>query len=198
MSRASLKSLAFFLTLALWMATTRFSHVGTPWSLPDASWAVFFLGGFYLTRAWRWALPLLILETVALDFEAIRDSGVSGYSSISNDCLTAAYGFIVPAYGLLWLGGGWLRQHYRHELRDLLPLAASLLLSVSACYLLTNGSFYWLGGGVSHTSVGGWLRNLTDWYGHFVGIPCMYVAVAALLHVIVVRRSPGVAAWTTR
>jgi hypothetical protein len=198
MSRASLKSLAFFLILALWMAATRFSHLGAPWSLPDASWAVFFLGGFYLTRSWRWALPLLIMETVALDFETIHESSVSSYSSIGNDCLTAAYGFIVPAYTLLWLGGGWLRRHYRHELRDLLPLASSLLLSVSACYLLTNGSFYWLGAGVSHTSMGGWLQNLTDWYGHFVSIPCMYVAAAAMLHVAVVRRSPEVVVWMRR
>ena len=42
-----------FTVLALLIAATRFSHTGTAWLPPDASWAVFFLGGFYLAREWR-------------------------------------------------------------------------------------------------------------------------------------------------
>ena len=57
--------------LALLMLATRshvFSHF-TP--VPDASWAVFFIGGFYL-RGWgRWAFPLLMVLAVGIDWAVI-------------------------------------------------------------------------------------------------------------------------------
>lgn len=61
---------------------------------------MFFLAGFYLRAQTRWALPLLILEAVVIDYCAIRYSGVSNY------CVTAAYGFILPGYAALWAGAG--------------------------------------------------------------------------------------------
>jgi hypothetical protein len=126
--------------LALVMAATRFSHTGSTWLPPDASWAVFFIGGFYLAREWRWALGVLLIEAVAVDYAAIR------YLGISNYCVTVAYWFIVPAYSVLWLGGAWLRRRYQQLPVDLLRLLVSLTVCVSLCFLITQGSFYWLGG----------------------------------------------------
>ncbi|MBM3153552.1 MAG: hypothetical protein FJZ96_15320, partial [Chloroflexi bacterium] len=40
------------------MLATRFHHFGDALHLPDASWALFFLAGFYLARVW---LPVLLL-----------------------------------------------------------------------------------------------------------------------------------------
>jgi hypothetical protein len=184
---------AVFVLLALSMAVTRFGHAGgTAWLLPDASWAVFFVGGFYLARAWRWALALLLIEAVGIDSLAIRHYGVSNY------CLTAAYWFIVPAYSALWLGGAWLRRHAQQVPLDLVRLLASLTVSVTICYLLTQASFYWLGRRVEHPSVSVWWSNLTDWYGHFLTVSCTYVALAALVHSTFTSRSRWLlsAAWT--
>src|SRR5690606_36139481 len=54
--------------LAVVMLATRINHFG---ALPDASWAVFFIAGFYL-RGWgRWAFPLLMALAVAIDYVVI-------------------------------------------------------------------------------------------------------------------------------
>jgi hypothetical protein len=180
-----------FLTLALAMAATRFGHFGAVWVPPDASWAVFFLAGFYLSGE-RWVLPALLLEAIAIDFLAIHDYGVSDY------CVTVAYWFIVPAYSFLWLGGVWLRRHYRHRPSDLLHLAGSLLISVTVCFLLTQGSFYWFGSRAADPSLIGWWSNFTDWYGHFLLVTCAYVAAVAVGHVAVVRPAPAHAGLRAR
>lgn len=174
---------AGFCALAVLMAITRSGHLGTPWSLPDASWAVLYLGGFYFGREWRWALPLLIGVAFAVDFIVIRDFGVSSY------CVTAAYAFNVVAYSLLWLGGSWLRRHYRHEPIDLVRCAASLGTASSLCFLVTNASFYWLGGRVADPSLGGWWHNFTEWYPGFVCVAFLYVGITAVLHASFARHA---------
>jgi hypothetical protein len=183
MSAAITRRPVLFTVLALLMAVTRFSHAGTAWLPPDASWAVFFLGGFYFAREWRWALALLLLEAVSVDCLAIRYYGVSNY------CVTVAYWFIVPAYSMLWLGGAWLRAHYQRAPLDLTRLCASLVLSVTVSFLITNGAFYWLGGRTQHPDLLGWWTHFTRWYGHFLLVPCLYVGAAVLLHVLLTQRA---------
>lgn len=178
---------ALFALLALSMAATRVNHAGTAWLPPDASWAVFFVAGFYLACQWRWALALLLIEAVGFDFLAIRHYGISNY------CATLAYWFIVPAYSVLWLGGAWLRRHYQHAAPDLARLGASLLLSVTLCYLITNGSSYWLSGHIEDPDLFGWWSHFRLWYGRFLVIPCLYVGFAALLHVAFTQRSHSTA-----
>jgi hypothetical protein len=181
MLKLTIRRLAGFCALAALMAITRSGHLGTAWSLPDASWAVLFLAGFYFAREWRWALPALLGVAVAVDFVVIRDFGVSSY------CVTAAYGLILPAYSLLWLGGSWLRREYRHEALDLVRCAASFALAASLCFLATNASFYWLGGRVAHPSVAGWMANFAQWYPGFLGLSSVYVGIAAALHAAFAR-----------
>lgn len=177
-----------FTLLALSMAATRLNHAGTAWLPPDASWAVFFIGGFYLGGQWRWALGLLLIEAVGIDFLAIRHYGISNY------CATLAYWLIVPAYSVLWLGGAWLHRHsLQAALTDLARLCASLLLSVTLCYLITNASSYWLGGRIAHPDLAGWWSHFTRWYGHFLIVPCVYVGLATLVHVAFMHRSHATA-----
>lgn len=188
MSTQTSRQLTILTLLALVMAATRFSHTGSAWLPPDASRAVFFIGGFYFAREWRWALGLLLIEAVAVDYTAIRYFGVSNY------CVTIAYWFIVPAYSALWLGGAWLRHHYRQAPVDLVRLVASFVVSVTVCFLLTQGGFYWLGGRIAHPDLAGWWSNLTRWYGHFLTVPCAYVALAAFIEILFGSHSPAGAA----
>lgn len=175
------RRLAGFCALATLMIVTRSGHLGTAWSPPDASWAVLYVAGFYFGRQWRWALPALICTAMAVDFVVIQDFGVSSY------CVTAAYVFILPAYSLLWLGGAWLRRHYRHEALDLLRCAASFAMAASLCFLLTDASFYWLGGRVAAPALGGWLAGFARWYPDFLGVSFLYVGIGAVLHVALAR-----------
>lgn len=163
------------------MVVTRSGHLGTTWSPPDASWAVLYLAGFYFCREWRWALPTLLGTAIAVNFIVSRDFGVSAY------CVTMAYVFLVPAYALLWLGGVWMRRAYRHDVADLARGAASLGISASLCFFLTNVSFYWLGGRIPDPTLGGWWQNFMQWYSGFVGVPFVYVGIAALLHAALAR-----------
>jgi hypothetical protein len=165
-----------FLSLAAAMLATRGCHVG---ALPDASWAVFFLGGFYFSSARVFAL--LMTEAVAIDYVATQHFGVSSY------CISPAYAFLLPAYGALWFGGRWLRAHYRGlDARSFGLLAASLFVAVSSCYLVSNGSFYWLSGRHGEPTLSGWAANFGYWYLDFLYAPFAYVGIAAVLQVLIV------------
>jgi len=167
------------------MTATRFTHTAGAGAgvLPDASWAVFFLGGFYLARDWRWALALLLVAAVAADGLAI------GYYGISNYCATLAYWFMAPAYSVLWLGGAWLRRRYRRTAADLARLLVSFAVSVTLCFAITHSAFYWLGGRVEHPSLGEWGSVFLQWYPHFVAATGLYVAVATSVHIALTPRS---------
>ena len=169
--------LAASLILAAAMLATRQFHFG---SLPDASWAVFFLGGFYLNRYAVFAV--FMTGAVGIDYIATAHLGISSY------CLSPAYVFLLPSYGALWLGGRWARQHWQGaQFGGLVRLGASLLLSASACFLISNASFYWLSGRVATPSLTGWLANFLAWYPSFLAVPCVYVAVAMLADAISVH-----------
>ncbi len=177
--------------LAVAMLATRLHHFA---AVPDASWAVFFIAGFYL-RGWgRWAFPLLMALAVAIDYAVITGQGIAFWSHY---CMSTAYLFLLPAYAAPWLGGSWLRKHYAGPgLRELGMLAGSSVLAASLCFLLSNGSFYWISANVPARSFGGWLANMGDWYLSYLGTTLVYVGVAAVLHVATVfaaRALAGVA-----
>jgi len=177
------RQLGGFCALAALMIITRFGHFGTAWSPPDASWAVLYLAGFYFGREWRWALPTLLAAAIAVDFMVIRDFGVSSH------CVTLAYVFMVPAYALLWLGGMWMRRAYRHDSADAARWAASLGISASLCFFLTNASFYWLGGRIPDPTLGGWWQNFAQWYPGFIVAPFLYTGIVAVLHAALAGRA---------
>jgi hypothetical protein len=182
MTLSTAQRVGIFAILAIVMAATRVNHFA---ALPDASWAVFFVAGFYLRGSVRWAFPLLIALAVLIDFIVITGQGMNFWSHY---CVSIAYWFLLPAYFSLWLAGSWLRSRYVGlGLREFGFLAASVLAAVSVCYVLSNGSYYWLSDSWltagSTRSFGGWLENLSDWYVPYLRTSSMYVAIAALLHV---------------
>jgi hypothetical protein len=184
-----------FAILAIVMLATRVNHFA---ALPDASWAVFFVAGFYLRGSARWAFPLLMALAVLIDFFVITSQGIDFWSHY---CVSIAYWFLVPAYLALWFGGSLLRRMYRGlGVRELVLLAGSLVVAVSVSYVVSNGSYYWLSdtwmAGGQLRSFGGWIENLGDWYLGYLRTNAMYVGIAAVLHVgvvLAVRSVSGVA-----
>lgn len=168
--------------LAIAIATTRLHHFA---AIPDASWAVFFVGGFYL-RGWtRWAFPALMALAVLVDWLAIRAQGLSFWQHY---CVSPAYWCLVPAYFALWTGGLWLRRReVAIDGRSLGLLAASLVASVMLCHLLAQGSFYWIGGSVAEPGLAGWWKNYRDWLPSYLAVTSMYVGLAAAVHVAVLK-----------
>ncbi len=177
-SDTRLRDAGVVLILALVMLATRIHHFG---ALPDASWVVFFAGGFYVHRRVRWAFPLLLILGVAIDYAIITGGGQNFWSHY---CVSPAYWFLQVGYAAMWGGGLWLARHYaRPGLRELGLLALSLFAATSACYLISNGSFYWLSPNVALRSFDGWMANLGHWYLPYLRTAAMYAGIGALLHV---------------
>jgi hypothetical protein len=179
--------LGTFLALALVMAVTRGAiHIHHFEAFPDASWGVFFLAGFWLRGNARWAFPLLMAEAVLVDYLVISDQGIAFWSHY---CVSPAYWFLIAAYGALWAGGSWLARHQSGLKLSTLGLAvAALLVSEAACFVVSNGSFYWLSASVpAPRSMGAWLENMGDWYLPFLQVTALYAGLGAALHVLVVQ-----------
>ncbi|CAM5355807.1 hypothetical protein [Rhodanobacter lindaniclasticus] len=186
MAKSLTQRIVIFLALAAVMAVTRVHPSWLHHSVSDASWGIFFLAGFWLRGSARWAFPLLMLEAIAVDYVVISGQGLDFWSHY---CVSAAYWFLVPSYFSLWLGGSWLAKHQAGLRPQTLALAAvALVVSWAACYLLSNGSFYWLSDSVPlPRSMAAWSANLGDWYLAFLGTTALYVALGAVLHVLAVQ-----------
>ncbi len=183
--------LAIFLGLGALMAATRLNHFG---AIPDASWAVFFIAGFYLRGSVRWAFPALMAIAVAVDYAVITAGGQSFWSHY---CVSPGYWFLVPAHLSMWAGGSLLRRHYGAvSFKALGLLLVSVFASVAACHLFAQGGFYWLSDAVAQPTVAGWARNYADWFLPYLRTASLYIALAAVVHVAVaalLRRTPAAA-----
>lgn len=161
-----------FLPLALLMLATRYFHIGSAWHLPDASWAVFFLGGFYLRRALF--LPLVI-EAVAIDFTFFAMGG-------STYCLSVAYWFLLPTYAALWFAGTLLAKQTQRDARFFALAVAYWWVAASVAYFISSGSFYWLSGKAVEPNASHYIEHAQIWYSAFVSRPMMYLIAAVLVH----------------
>ena len=188
MAISTTRRLAIFLGLALVMGVTRFHPSLLHHALWDASWGVFFLAGFWLRGQGRWAFPLLLAEAVLADYLVISGQGIDFWSHY---CVSPAYWFLAPSYGALWLGGSWLAKRQQGLSLATLGLAvAALLVAEGLCYLVSNGSFYWISASVpAPRSVAAWFANLGDWYLPFLTGTAAYVALGAVLHALATQLS---------
>jgi hypothetical protein len=177
-------AIGLFVLLAALMVTTRFKHFGDALHLPDASMAVFFLGGLYVRR--HLAFVFFLLLAVLLDEVSIRYAGVSDF------CVTAAYAFLPLAYAVLWYGGRRYAGRLDGHLRSFAGALAVAFVCATLSFAISNGSFYWLGGRYAHPHASEYFSRLWQWGPLFVRTTLSYVIVALLLHAVVQRLSAGV------
>lgn len=169
-------ALALGLTLALVMATTRSHHFAAVTHLPDASWAVFFLAGFYLRPLW--IFPVLLALAGMSDYVAIGKFGVSDF------CMSAGYGFLLPAYGSLWFAGRWYAARHRFAFSTLVPLAGSLFLGAAVCELISSGGFYFFSGRFAETSLIEFGGRLAKYFPPSLESVAFWVGIAMVLHIL--------------
>lgn len=170
------------LSLAAVMVATRFHHFGDALHLPDASWALFFLAGFYLSPIW---LAGLMLEAVAIDAAAIGWMGVSGY------CLTPAYAGLQVAHLVLWAGGRRAGRNSGADRADPVRPAGMAVFATAAAFVVSNGAFYWFGGRVTETSLAQFARTFVDYGPGFLASTLLYLGTAALVHGLAVNLAHG-------
>lgn len=163
--------------LAVVMLVTRSHHFSDALHLPDASWALFFLAGVYLS-GFAAVLGLALLAA-AIDYAVIFWGGVSGF------CLTVAYPFLFVGYAALWGAGRWYTQQYQPHWRTLLPLSASVIVGVLLCSLVSDGSFYLLTDYYAGINVFNYMQQVvTQYLPHYFSSTLIYVGIAAAVHMV--------------
>lgn len=176
-------NLALLAAFAALMVATRFNHFGDALHLPDASMALFFLGGLYLRRHWQFVAMLAL--AVVVDWVSIEYAGVSDF------CVTPSYAFLLPAYAVLWYGGRLYAPRLDGRIGPLLGAAGVGLVAASVSFLISNGAFYWLGGRYEDPHFAEYLARAWQWGPLFVRTTMMYVAVALAVHGIVALAQRG-------
>lgn len=178
MKNSQTRTIAIFAALAVLMAATRSHHFGTALHLPDASWPIFLLAGFYLPR---WAFPALLVEAGLVDYLAINYGGVSGW------CFSPAYWFLIPTYFVLWFGGRFYATRYRISLRSLAEFAGIAFAATGAAFLISNASFYLFAGYFAEMSAAQYANQVAQYFLPYLQSVFLYLIAAAVLHIVAVQ-----------
>lgn len=167
---------------AVIMIGTRFHHFGDMLHLPDASMALFFLGGIYLRK--HLAFVGFVVLSVLVDWYSVSYAGVSDF------CITVAYSFMPLAYAVLWYGGRLLAPRYDGSLRSYGLVFLGIVVCATLSYAVSNGAFYWLGGRYPNPHMAEYLARFMQWGPLFVRAAALYVLAAELVHAVAVRFLP--------
>lgn len=157
------------------VAATHGHHFASALHLPPATWVAFFLASLYLRSAW--AFGALLAEVVALDYVAVAVGGVSAF------CVSPAYGFLLPAYGTLWLAGRWFAARYSFSLDALPALAASLLAGVTLAEAFSSGGFYFFSGRFAETSLAEFGTRLVKYFPQSLASFAFWAGIALAVHI---------------
>lgn len=182
MNHIQTRTIAIFAALAALMAVTRFNHFGSAVALPDASLAVFFLGGLYLARFGRaslFAFIALILEAGLIDYYATGIQGTSDW------CMTPAYWFLIPTYGSLWLVGRWFVHRHSMEGKALAGLALAAWAASSFAFMFSNATFYLFSEHFAEMSAVEYTASVAQYYVSYVSVAMLYIACAVALHMAI-------------
>lgn len=168
--------------LMLVMALTRFNHFGSAFALPDASWALFFLGGLYLARyaAAGWVLVALLLEAALVDYYAIAGQGVSDW------CVSNAYGFLAFAYAALWFTGRWFAPRHTLTGRNLPAVFVVAAVASIAAFVISNVSFFLFSGRYAEMSAFEYASRVQQYLGSYVAVTLLYVGCVIAAHMLFV------------
>jgi len=163
------------IALGLLLLITRGQHSLIFNQLPSASWAVFFLLGFYITKK-IW-FTIFILLAFSIDLYAVTWGGVSNF------CVSPAYPFLIPAYGSLWLAGHFYQKYYIFHLKTIPLLLAVSIGGIVFCELFSSGGFYFLSGRFIDTSMTVFFERVVTFFPSYVSSTFFYLSLAMFVHI---------------
>ena len=121
--------------LVFLMTLTRNSHSITSLNFPDATFAIFFIGGYSFKNI-RWFSFLLLLSTLI-------DATSSAISPSMNLWQNISYFGVIFAYGAMWLGGFLstkIKPSIYFLIGSMISTAIAFIISTQT-YNLLSGSF---------------------------------------------------------
>ncbi len=182
MNNIQTKTFAIFAALAALMAATRFNHFGSAVSLPDASYAVFFLGGLYLARFTRIstaAFITLFLEAGWIDYYATSVQGISDW------CMSPAYWFLIPTYASLWLAGRWFALRHTMAGKNFTVLAMAAWAASSFAFAFSNATFYLFSERFAQMSAAEYASRVAQYYVSYISVALLYIACTVAIHMAI-------------
>ena len=130
-----LKSISTFTFLFLLMALTRGSHFLTSVSLPDASFALFLIGGMLLKKP-RWFISLFA-------FSVVIDLVTLSMNTTYQIPINSGYLGLLPSYGIMWFFASRIantRSFSKFVAFSVLATLIAFLISTQT-YNLLSGAF---------------------------------------------------------
>jgi hypothetical protein len=145
------KKLYIFGVVILTMLLTRGSHLLTSVSLPDASFALFFISAILLKQP-KWFILLFGFSTLV---DIITLSLNSSYQISIN----FSYLGLLPSYGIMWLAGVWVGKQSNGL--DAVKFSLAAVASTLAAFVISTQTYYLFSGrfpnhGLVETMQYGW------------------------------------------
>ncbi|MEN9788161.1 MAG: hypothetical protein RLZZ473_225 [Pseudomonadota bacterium] len=165
-------------SLAAIMAVTRIGHFGEAGGLPDASWAVFFLGGLWL-RDSRLFPGFFALGWVA-DMIAFS-------LGTPTNCYSIAYLFLIPAYGSLWMAGRLASERLPQQV-------AAVVLGAASAFFFANLGMLWLAPSAQGLSTMQFASAVAGYFPGYLLTMSVYVAVGLLAAQLLGKLRPSLRA----
>lgn len=176
------RSCVFAALIAL-MALTRTGHFGTTVSLPDASLAVFLLGGLWLGR-WIY-FPAFMALAFGIDVYLAASATAAG------GCLTPAYWGLLPTYALMWEAGRWLsRAPARMQVER---YAVVGLLATTLAFVVSNLTFWAFSGYFREMAITAYALAVVRYLPPYLGSTALYLALGWVAHRLIIARRMVVA-----
>jgi len=153
--------------LLLLLLITRGHSLGDIIDLPDATLAVFFIGGVYL-RKYLYA-PIFFFAAFLSDNHAFANG-------VSDHCYTPAYLFLIPTYMTLWVAGRRFQSLKLESLKHCITMAWTLALATSIAFILSSGSFSFLSGYYDHLTISEHIARSSPYYIPYLLNTLIYMA----------------------
>jgi len=151
--------------------------------IQDASWAIFFLVGFYLRSSLlsRYAFPFFFLLAFVIDLIVIDAQGGTHY------CFTASYPFLIPSYAALWFAGRLFAGKYQENMSGLVNFIGLAFIGVVVCFLVSNLGFYYFAGKFEAMSLMQYSQSVAKYLPAYLSTTGTYLGFFALLHLSIVH-----------
>ena len=161
--------------IAFFMLLTRGSHVLTAVSLPDASLVLFLLGGLYLGTGVKsrtaWFAGFFALA-------AVIDFGASALDPVQGFCLTNGYWGLIPAYGVMWLGGLYLaKTSDAFATKNLIAYGLVSVITSFVAFVISTQTYYLFSGRFPAQGVIESLKHGWEYLPSWMGFSAMYFAI---------------------